>query len=273
MDRKYNSTTNPKYINNPIIYNLKSTSQRINTNKFSKVHNNKNSNENDQKSNGDFILENNSSQNDKSSKNNQNQLNDDTSLDNISNIISHKHNKLPDTHMLFEENDSSLNEKQNNTNPFQTKTKNKNNFKNLKSFSNINTFSNNNIEVCDSHIKSFQLQMKKMKEMNKSLLKENCSVKNSKTFNANNASNKDKVENNNMLNSFNTSKSIINFKQKIIYMKDKNKLLNKGNIYFNDTQNNDSNGSFNFNNFFNENSNKKIEEDKTIPFLCCFSKS
>ena len=76
-----------------------------------------------------------------------------------------------------------------------------------------------------------------------------------------------------MLNSFNTSKSIINFKQKIIYMKDKNKLLNKGNIYFNDTQNNDSNGSFNINNFFNENSNKKIEEDKTIPFLCCFSKS
>ena len=28
MDRKYNSTTNPKYINNPIIYNLKSTSQK-----------------------------------------------------------------------------------------------------------------------------------------------------------------------------------------------------------------------------------------------------
>ena len=271
MDRKYNSTTNPKFINNPIIYNLKSTSQRININKFSKEQISKNSKDNDQKSNGDFILENKSSQNDKSSKNNQNQLNDNISLDNISNIILQKQNKLPDTHMLFEDNESSLNEKQNYTNPFQTKNKNKINFKNLKSFSNINTFSNNNIEVCDSHIKSFQLKMKKMKEMNKSILKENCDLKNNKTYNA--SDNRKETNINNLLNNYNTSKSIINFKQKIIYMNDKNKLLNKGNIYFNDTQNNNSNGSFNFNDFFNVHNDKKIEEDKTIPFLCCFSKS
>ena len=126
MDQKYNSATNQKYINNPKIYNLKSTSQRININKFFKDHNSKNNNDNNnQKSNGDFRLENNNSQNDKSSKNNQNQLNDDTSLDNISNIISHKYNKLPDMHILFEDDESSLNGKQNYTNPFQTKTKNK----------------------------------------------------------------------------------------------------------------------------------------------------
>ena len=269
-DRKYNSTTNSKFINNPKIYNLKSTSQRINMNNLSKEQISKNSNDNDQKSNWDFILENNSSQNDKSSKNNQNQLKDDISLDNISNIILQKQNKLPDTHMLFEDNESSLNEKQNNTNSFQNK--NKNNFKNLKSFCNINTFSNNNIEACDSHTKSFQLKMKKMKEMNKSLLKDNSISKNNKTYNG---SNKGKGQNINMLDSYNTSKSIINFKQKIIYMKDKNKLLNKGNKYFNDIHNNsnNSNGNFNFNNFLNERNDKKIEEDKTIPFLCCFSKS
>lgn len=264
MDLKNNTINNPIYLNRDKIYNLKSTSQRINMNNFSKDQICKNNNDNDQKSNGDFILDNNSSQNDKSSKNNHNLINDDLSLDNISNLISQKQNKLPDTHMLFEDNESSLNEKRNYTNPFQTK--NKNNYKNLKSFSNINIFSNNNMEVYDSHTISFQLKMKKMKEMNKAILKENYIIKNNnKTYNA---SNKGKVQNNNnnLLNRFNTTKSIINFKQKIIYMKDKNKLLNK--------QNNNSTGSFNFNNFFNEHSDKKIEEDnKTIPFLCCFSKS
>ena len=174
--------------------------------------------------------------------------------------------------MLFEDNESLLNEKQIITNSNQTK--NKYNFKTLNSFSNTNFSKNNNIEVCDSHTKSFQLKMKKMKEMNKAILKENYNIKN-KTFN--DSKNGGKDSNNDLLNNYISSKSIINCKQKIIYMKNKNKLLNKGNIYFNDTQNNYNNsiGSFNsnLNNFVKEHNEKKLKEDKTIPFLCCFSKS
>ena len=271
MSRKYNSTTNAKCIYNPKILNLKSTSQRINTDNIPNEHNYKNNNNiQDQKSNGDISLDNNLmnySKNEKSSNIKQNSINDDTSLDNISNIISQKQNNLPNTQMLFEDNESILNEKQIITNSNQTK--NKYNFKTLNSFSNTNFSKNNNIEVCDSHTKSFQLKMKKMKEMNKAILKENYNIKN-KTFN--DSKNGGKDSNNDLLNNYISSKSIINCKQKIIYMKNKNKLLNKGNIILNDTQYN-NNGSFNINIYNSDNDKKNEEEDKTIPFLCCFSKS
>ena len=265
MSRKYNSTTNAKCIYNPKILNLKSTSQRININDIPYEHNLKNNNIQDQKSNGNISLDNNLmnySKNDKSSNLKPNSINDDTSLDNISNIISQKQNNLPNTQILFDDNESQIIANSN-------QTKNKNNFKTLKSFSN-NNFSNNNknIEVCDSHTKSFQLKMKKMKEMNKAILKENYNIKN-KTFN--DSKNGGKDSNNDLLNDYINSKSIINCKQKIIYMKNKNKLLNKGNIIVNDTQYN--NGSFNFNSYNSDNDKKMEEEDKTIPFLCCFSKS
>ena len=42
MDKKYNSTTNPKYLNNHRILNLKSTSQRTNMNNYSNASNKKN---------------------------------------------------------------------------------------------------------------------------------------------------------------------------------------------------------------------------------------
>ena len=50
MDDKYNSSTNPKSINNYIIYNLKSTSQRIS---MVKEQNIKNNYDQDKKSNDD----------------------------------------------------------------------------------------------------------------------------------------------------------------------------------------------------------------------------
>ena len=259
MDNKYNSSINSKFINNHIIYNLKSTSQKIS---MAKEQNIKNNNDQDQKSIDDEHKNlTNSSQNDKSSKLNNNLTNDELSLDNISNMISQKKNKLPDTHMLFEDNESSKGDKKYFTNTYQKKMNKFNSFSN-----------NNNIEVWDSHTKTFHLKMKKMKEMNKTIIKENYTTKNNKTFSA--SSKYGKNINNDLPNSFNNSKSIVNFKQKIIYMKNKNKLLNNGNIHFDDTQNNNSNGSLNINNIINENNNnKKIEEDKTIPFLCCFSKS
>ena len=255
MDRKNNSTNIPKNINNHIIYNLKSTSQRISLNNMNEQ--NKNNNDQDQKSISELFQNQliNSSQNDKSSKFNKNITSDDISLDNISNILSQKQNKIPNTHMFFEDNESSFGDRQNLKNI------------NHKNLNNINSFSNTNIEVCDSHTKSFHLKMKKMKEMNKTIMKENYITKNNKTFNATSKNGKN----------INSDLPIINFKQKIIYMKNKNKLLNKGNIYFNDTQNNYNNsiGSLNsnLNNFVKEHNEKKLKEDKTIPFLCCFSKS
>ena len=252
MDRKNNSTNIPKNINNHIIYNLKSTSQRISLNNMNEQ--NKNNNDQDQKSISELFQNQliNSSQNDKSSKFNKNITSDDISLDNISNILSQKQNKIPNTHMFFEDNESSFGDRQNLKNI------------NHKNLNNINSFSNTNIEVCDSHTKSFHLKMKKMKEMNKTIMKENYITKNNKTFNATSKNGKN----------INSDLPIINFKQKIIYMKNKNELLNNGNIHFDDTQNNNSSGSFNINNIINENNNnKKMEENKTIPFLCCFSKS
>ena len=262
MERKYNSTTNPKNLNNPIIFNLKSTSQRISKNNYSNQKSLKDSVKGqEQKSVGDFLLEKhlkNNNPNEKSSVKT-NILNDDLSLDNISNIISQKRNKLPYTNMIFDDKESSIDK--NFTNSFQNK--NKYHSKNLNSFSNNNTFSNNNIEVSDSHTKSFQMKMKKMKEMNKIIMKENSYIKNN-TFNSSNKTR----------NGINGS-SIINCKQKIIYMKNKNKQMNKGNIFFNDINNinNNVNYNFNLNNIINENNNKKKEKDKTIPFLCCFTQS
>jgi ribosome biogenesis protein Nip4 len=257
MEKKYNSTNNPKNYDNHMIFNLKSTFQRINNNNNLKE--NKKEDEQEQKNFND-LLENhliNSTQNDKTSKLNKNLTNDDISLDNISNIISKKQSKLPDTRMFFEDKESSLFKKQNHTNQYR------------KNLNNMNSFSYNNIKACDSHTKSFHLKMKKMKEMNKTIMKDNYITKNNKTLYATSRSDKDIY--NDFPNSFDNSQLIINFKQKIIYMKNKNKLLKKGNILFNDTENNNiCKGSFNF---VNEKNNKKIEEEKNIPFLCCFSKS
>ena len=273
MSRKYNSTTNVKYnIYNPQILRLKSTSQRIITKNIPKEQNYKNNNNiKDQKNNEVFALENNLinyNQKEQSSILKQNIINEDSSLDNISNIISQKKNNLPNTKMLFEDNESSLNEKKIFTNSLQTK--NKSNNKNLKSFSNINNLSNKNknIEVYDSHTKSFQIKMQKMKEMNNAILKEKYNIKNNKTLNSSKKGGKDLDID--LLNNNHNSKSIINCKRKI-YMKNKNKLLHKGNIFFNDIHYN--NGSFNFILNNSDNEKKLEEEDKTIPFLCCFSKS
>ena len=113
MDRKNNSTNIPKNINNHIIYNLKSTSQRISLNNMNEQ--NKNNNDQDQKSISELFQNQliNSSQNDKSSKFNKNITSDDISLDNISNILSQKQNKIPNTQMFFEDNESSFGDRQN----------------------------------------------------------------------------------------------------------------------------------------------------------------
>ena len=122
MERKYNSTTNPKNLNNPIIFNLKSTSQRISKNNYSNQKSLKDSVKGqEQKSVGDFLLEKhlkNNNPNEKSSVKT-NILNDDLSLDNISNIISQKRNKLPYTNMIFDDKESSIDK--NFTNSFQNK--------------------------------------------------------------------------------------------------------------------------------------------------------
>ena len=268
MDKKYNSTTNPKYLNNHIILNLKSTSQRINMNNYSKQPSIKNSVKcQSSKNNGGKLFGTNLINNshlDKTSSINKNIINDDISLDNISNIISNKQNKLPNTQMIFEEKESSI--FNNMTNPIQNRGKYF--LKNYNSFSIANTsaktFCNNNtIDICDSHTKSFQLKLKKMKEMNKTLIKDNYILK-SNTFNSSNKSS----------NGNNISKSIINCKQKIINMKNKNILYNKD-YYLNEIRNSKINGNNNINlaNSINESNDKKTKQNDIIPFLCCFSKS
>ena len=263
MDKKYNSTTNPRYLNNHVILNLKSTSQRISMNNCSKPPSIKNR-VNYLSSNNNLI---NKSHQDKASNINTNLISDDISLDNISNIISNKQNKLPNTQMIFEEKESST--FNNMTNPAQNRGKF--NLKNHNSFSltntSVKTFCNKNtMDICDSHTKSFQLKLKKMKEMNKTLIKENNIMK-SNTFNF---SNKSSINENSM------SKSIINCKKKIINMKNKNNniLLNK-NYYLNEIGKSNINKSNNINltNSVHENNDKKTKQNETIPFLCCFSKS
>ena len=270
MDRKYNSTTNPKYLNNHVILNLKSTSQRISMNNYSKPPSIKNSVDYQTSKNklenslGNSLINN---YQDKVSNINKNNINDDDiSLDNISNIISNKQNKLPNTQMIFEVKESPI--FNNMTNPIQNRGKYT--LKNYNSFSitntSVKTFCNKNtMDICDSHTKSFQLKLKKMKEMNRTLIKDNYLIKSNNTFNF---SNKSSINENSM------SKSIINCKQKIINMKNRNILLNK-NYYLNEISKSNITGSnnINFTNSVNESNNKKTKQNETIPFLCCFSKS
>ena len=100
--------------------------------------------------------------------------------------------------------------------------------------------------------------------MNRTILKENFIMMNN-TFDPwkNSWFNRDKI-----------SKSIINCKQKIINMKNKNILLNK-NYYLNEIGKSNINGSnnINFTNSVNGSNDKKTKQNETIPFLCCFSKS
>lgn len=265
MEKKYNSTTNQKYINNPIIYNLKSTSQRINMNNFGKEINYKNNNDINAKSIGDFMPKNNLidlSQNDNISSNQQNLINDEFSLDNISNIIDNDKKKISYIQMTFEDNKSSPidNSQHINNNLIQqltdiSDTKNK-------------TFSKNSTKIYDSYTKSFQLKLKKMKEMNNTIIKENTIKKNNKTMN-----NSKKSENIYKFININNSKSIINCKQKIISMKNKNKLIEnmngKGldnfNIHLNDVHNNNR-----YNNNLKKNNENK--SNKVNSFLCCYGK-
>jgi hypothetical protein len=248
MEKKNNSAINQKYINNNLILNLKSSSQRINNYNYGRQQKLKNNIDRD----SNIILSNisqnhltNFSLNEKSSTSNinTNHKSDDFSLDNISNIIG-KDKNLPHTQMILEDNNSSLIDK--NTN------QNKSNFmKVLTNLSDTKILSNNDTKEYDSHTKSFQMKMKKMREMNKTIIKENYNVKN-RGMNDSNKSQNIKY------NHLDNSKSFINFKQKIIGIKNKNKLiwkigdLNGFNIHLNDIHNNkkSENNTNNINNFF-----------------------
>ena len=245
MYKKYNSIQNQKYSNNYPIINIKSTSQKINS--FKEIKNNNqeyNNKDKESKSIEVFVKHNNGinlSQIEKSSNNNQNILNDEFSLDNISNIIEPKKHKLiNNTQMIFEDNNSS-------------KVDNNNFIPRLTNLSNSNSIYNNNIKVYDNYTKSFHLKMKKMKEMNKTIIKKN------KIMNDSNRS-----DNTYKSSNINNLKSIIKCKQNIIDMKNKSKFI--GNINgFN---------SFKVNLLDNSNNsklnkNKEIKVNKTTPFLCC----
>lgn len=262
MDKKYNSTTNPKYLNNHRILNLKSTSQRINMNNYSKASNNKNDIKyQGQKGISENLLQNNlinKNLNNKTFNANKSKISDDISIDNISNIISYKKSKIPHTQMNYEkkqpfiDNNSIL----------------KFNPKNYKSFSintsNNNICNNNTTSICDSHTKSFQLKLKKMQEMNRTILKENFIMMNN-TFDPwkNSWFNRDAI-----------SKSIINCKRKIISMKIKNQLLTK-NFYSENKGNNNINGNINNKlvNSANGDNDNKVKKNGCIPFLRCSYKS
>jgi len=248
MEKKNNSAINQKYINNNLILNLKSSSQRINNYNYGREQKIKNNNDKD----SNFILSNisqnhltNLSLNDKLSKSNinNNHRSDDFSLDNISNIIG-KDKNLPHTPMILEDNNSSLIDK----NTYQDKS---NFMKVLTNLSDTKILSSNVTKEYDSHTKSFQMKMKKMREMNKTIIKENYNIKN-RGMNDSNKSQNIKY------NHLDNSKSIINCKQKIISMKNKNKLiwkigdLNGFNIHLNDIHNNKTieNNANNINNFF-----------------------
>ena len=248
MEKKNNSAINQKYINNNLILNLKASSQRINNYNYGRKQKLKNNNDRD----SNIILGNisqnllvNISLNDKSSISNikNNHKSEDFSLDNISNIIA-KDRNLPYTQMILEDNNSSLIDK----NTYHNKSKFMKVGTNL---SDTKILSNNDTKEYDSHTKSFQMKMKKMREMNKTIIKENYNIKNR----AINDSNKSQ---NIKLNYLDNSKSIINCKQKIISMKNKNKLIwkigdfNSFNIHLNDIQNNtkSENKANNINSFF-----------------------
>lgn len=250
MSKKFNSTTNQKYSNNHPIFNLKSTSQKINLLNIPKDTTSKSSNNKGSKSFGDFLYNNNSinpSQSDKSSSSKQNLINDEYSIDNISNIIEPQKKRFIDNQIFFEDNKSSIID---------------NNFKNKSNFiprltTDINNFSDNKIKLCDSHTKSFQLKMKKMKEMNKVIFKDNFINKNNIIKDYSNKSE-------NTYKSSNKNNYIINCKQKIISMKNKNTLMGNMNDF------NNFNIKLNDNNI---NQNKEIKVNKINPFLCCYGKS
>ena len=113
------------------------------------------------------------------------------------------------------------------------------------------------MKVCDSHTKSFQLKMKKMKEMNKIIFKENF-IKGDNLMNDSNKSE-------NTYKNSNKSNYIINCKQKIISMRNKNKLIENMNDF------NSFNIKLNENN--NLNPNNEIKVNRINPFLCCYGKS
>lgn len=243
MEKKHNSTKKQKHSNNKVIYNLKSTSQRISVviksqEQTLKINNNKNA-----RRNGNILPKNhliNLNHKNKSLNIKQNSKYDDFSLDNISNIIESKKNKCPKAKIILEDNISSL-------------VYNKTNIiKRLSTITETNekakTFPESNPKIWDSYIKSFQLKMKKMKEMNKTIIKE--------TY-----INKDK--NKKGSSKKNNSKSITNSKQKIKGIKNKNKVLgnmkeiNSFNKHLNEIHNNK----------FNKNNEQKcIKKDC---FLCC----
>ena len=248
MDKKFNLTTNQKHPNYNPILNLKSSSQKINQLNYGNEQNFINNNNKISNSIGDINKNNliNLSQIDKSSNsNNKNQINDDSSLDNISNIIKTSPKKLPCNQMIFEDNKSSL---------FDNNNQGKSSLiPRITDISDNSGLGNKNVYVCDSHTRSFQLKMKKMKEMNSMIIKEN------KILNDSN-----KSENTYKSSKLNYLKSKINCKQKLISMKNKNKLI--GNI-------NDFN-SFNIhlkeiNKNNNINNNDEIKSNEINTFLCC----
>ena len=249
MSKKYNSTTNQKNFYNHPIFNLKSTSQKINLINIPKDKTSKISNK-ESKSFGGFLYNNNLinlSQLDKSSNSKQNLVKDEYSIDNISNIIEPQKTKFPNNQIYFEDNKSSI------IDNFQNKS-------NLipRLTNDTNNFSGNKIKLCDSHTKSFQLKMKKMKEMNKIIFKDNC-IKKNKLMNDYSNKSEDTYKSNNKNN------YIINYKQKIISMKNKNTLL--GNM----SDFNDFNIKLTDNS--NINQNKEIKVNKINSFLCCYGKS
>ena len=246
MDKKYNSTTNKKYINNFQIFNLKSTSQNINGNNITKSKIPKYNNDKDSKSIEDFLSNNNlinSSLKDKSSNNNKNMINDELSLDNISNIIEPKNIKLPNTQMIFEDNASSIFDN-NNLIPRLTNISNQNS----------SSICQNKLKIYDNKTKSFQMKMKKMKEMNKIIIKKNKLIDDS-----------NRSENTYKSSNLNNLKTIIKCKEKIIHMQNKNKFI--GNIK------NFNSFNINMNNNSSLNEHKEIKVNKTNSFLCCYGKS
>ena len=249
MDKKNYVAMNQRNHNNYALMNYKSSSQRINNAYDKQILNN--NYDKISKSIGNINQNNiiNLSKMDKSSGGDKKQNLDENSLDNISNIIDSSQKKLTYNQLKFEDTKSSLidNNCQNKSNTICGITNDSNN---------NNIFINDNLKIYDSHTRSFQMKMKKMKEMNKMIIKENKTMNDSY-----------KSENTYKSSNLNDYKSIINCKQKLISMKNKNKLLgnindfNNFNIHLNDINNNNNNSSKN-----NEiNQNKKMGS-----FFCCY---
>jgi len=262
MYKKYNSTFNQNNIINTPILNLKLSQKNTELFNPSERPSSKNLiSKNELISTDDYLNKkdfNNINKIDKFSNSNLNLIRDDTSsLDNISRIIEPKNNILSNTQKFCEDNNSSLCD-HNNLNHSITIPR-------LTAMVNPQLFTNN-IKVYDSHTKSFQLKMKKMKEMNKIIIKKNKimndSYKSFTTYNSNRMSN---------LKLYN------NGRHKIISMGSDNnnnsKLLenigglNSFNIHINDNSNNVIDDNININ------KNNKNSGDKGKLILCCMYKS